>query len=295
MTEPTQASENWRGILWAMSSVVAASIMSVAVRGASLGMDSRVLVGYRAFISLVILLVAAAMLPKLRKQIRFSQPRAHIIRGLLMAGSVQMGFYTLSVVPLAAAAILFATAPIFATIFNVLLGRETIGPRRIGAIVVGFIGTLIVIRPGSDAVDLNMIFGLGSSVMFGFALVMSRNLARVDGAFSTIISSMFFTLLLAIPLGAAHFTIPTDFSVLMWLNILVIFGILRQLADVQAYHFAQSAVLTPISYLRVVGIGLLAFVIFNEVPATTTYIGAIIIIASTLYITNRERLAKQSN
>ena len=77
-----------------------------------------------------------------------------------MACSIHFGFYTLSVVPLAAAAILFATAPIFATIFSVALGRETIGPRRTLAIIVGFLGTIIVMRPSSDQIDVNMIYGI---------------------------------------------------------------------------------------------------------------------------------------
>ncbi|MBT6833629.1 MAG: DMT family transporter [Rhodobacterales bacterium] len=292
MTEQNQEAENWRGILWAMLSVIGASAMAISVRGASLGLDTRLLVGYRLFFTLILIGILILIVPRLRSKVHFKQPRAHLIRGILMAFSVHLGFYTLSIVPLAAAAILFATAPIFATIISVAMGRETIGIRRTLAILVGFIGTIIVMRPSSDIIDTNMIYGIGSSIFFSFSLVMSRNLARTDGPLSTLISTSAIGLIVTIPLAAPVFEITTDTNIILWTLVLIIFGILRQYSDIQAYTYAQAAVIAPISYFRVVLIGLMAYLFFNEIPVVTTYIGATIIIAATIYITNRERLAK---
>ena len=292
MTEQNQEAENWRGILWAMLSVIGASAMAISVRGASLGLDTRLLVGYRLFFTLILIGILILIVPRLRSKVHFKQPRAHLIRGVLMAFSVHLGFYTLSIVPLAAAAILFATAPIFATIISVAMGRETIGIRRTLAILVGFIGTIIVMRPSSDIIDTNMIYGIGSSIFFSFSLVMSRNLARTDGPLSTLISTSAIGLIVTIPLAAPVFEITTDTNIILWTLVLIIFGILRQYSDIQAYTYAQAAVIAPISYFRVVLIGLMAYLFFNEIPVFTTYIGATIIIAATIYITNRERLAK---
>ena len=292
MTEQNQEAENWRGILWAMLSVIGASAMAISVRGASLGLDTRLLVGYRLFFTLILIGILILIVPRLRSKVHFKQPRAHLIRGILMAFSVHLGFYTLSIVPLAAAAILFATAPIFATIISVAMGRETIGIRRTLAILVGFIGTIIVMRPSSEIIDTNMIYGIGSSIFFSFSLVMSRNLARTDGPLSTLISTSAIGLIVTIPLAAPVFEITTDTNIILWTLVLIIFGILRQYSDIQAYTYAQAAVIAPISYFRVVLIGLMAYLFFNEIPVGTTYIGATIIIAATIYITNRERLAK---
>ena len=292
MTEQNQEAENWRGILWAMLSVIGASAMAISVRGASLGLDTRLLVGYRLFFTLILIGILILIVPRLRSKVHFKQPRAHLIRGILMAFSVHLGFYTLSIVPLAAAAILFATAPIFATIISVAMGRETIGIRRTLAILVGFIGTIIVMRPSSEIIDTNMIYGIGSSIFFSFSLVMSRNLARTDGPLSTLISTSAIGLIVTIPLAAPVFKITTDTNIILWTLVLIIFGILRQYSDIQAYTYAQAAVIAPISYFRVVLIGLMAYLFFNEIPVVTTYIGATIIIAATIYITNRERLAK---
>ena len=292
MTEQNQEAENWRGILWAMLSVIGASAMAISVRGASLGLDTRLLVGYRLFFTLILIGILILIVPRLRSKVHFKQPRAHLIRGILMAFSVHLGFYTLSIVPLAAAAILFATAPIFATIISVAMGRETIGIRRTLAILVGFIGTIIVMRPSSEIIDTNMIYGIGSSIFFSFSLVMSRNLARTDGPLSTLISTSAIGLIVTIPLAAPVFEITTDTNIILWTLVLIIFGILRQYSDIQAYTYAQAAVIAPISYFRVVLICLMAYLFFNEIPVVTTYIGATIIIAATIYITNRERLAK---
>ena len=292
MTEQNQEAENWRGILWAMLSVIGASAMAISVRGASLGLDTRLLVGYRLFFTLILIGILILIVPRLRSKVHFKQPRAHLIRGILMAFSVHLGFYTLSIVPLAAAAILFATAPIFATIISVAMGRETIGIRRTLAILVGFIGTIIVMRPSSEIIDTNMIYGIGSSIFFSFSLVMSRNLARTDGPLSTLISTSAIGLIVTIPLAAPVFEITTDTNIILWTLVLIIFGILRQYSDIQAYTYAQAAVIAPISYFRVVLIGLMAYLFFNEIPVVTIYIGATIIIAATIYITNRERLAK---
>jgi|TARA_B110000444_G_C18735072_1_gene545212 drug/metabolite transporter (DMT)-like permease len=292
VTEQNQEAENWRGILWAMLSVIGASAMAISVRGASLGLDTRLLVGYRLFFTLILIGILILIVPRLRSKVHFKQPRAHLIRGVLMAFSVHLGFYTLSIVPLAAAAILFATAPIFATIISVAMGREAIGIRRTLAILVGFIGTIIVMRPSSDIIDTNMIYGIGSSIFFSFSLVMSRNLARTDGPLSTLISTSAIGLIVTIPLAAPVFEITTDTNIILWTLVLIIFGILRQYSDIQAYTYAQAAVIAPISYFRVVLIGLMAYLFFNEIPVVTTYIGATIIIAATIYITNRERLAK---
>ena len=286
MTEQNQEAENWRGILWAMLSVIGASAMAISVRGASLGLDTRLLVGYRLFFTLILIGILILIVPRLRSKVHFKQPRAHLIRGILMAFSVHLGFYTLSIVPLAAAAILFAT------IISVAMGRETIGIRRTLAILVGFIGTIIVMRPSSEIIDTNMIYGIGSSIFFSFSLVMSRNLARTDGPLSTLISTSAIGLIVTIPLAAPVFEITTDTNIILWTLVLIIFGILRQYSDIQAYTYAQAAVIAPISYFRVVLIGLMAYLFFNEIPVVTTYIGATIIIAATIYITNRERLAK---
>ena len=96
MPEPTQKFENWRGMLWALFAVLTASAMSIAVRGASLEIDSRLIVFHRFTLGFVILLGVMLLFPTQRRGLKFSDPKLHIIRGILIGVSTLLGFYALA-------------------------------------------------------------------------------------------------------------------------------------------------------------------------------------------------------
>ena len=293
MVKPRTGFENWRGIVWALWSTLFACALSLSVRGASLQLDSRQVVFYRAFLGIAFILVWILCHKKTRQNLRFSDPTGHIIRGILMGVSTLLGFYALATVELAATTVLFGLAPVFATLFSVLFLGQQIGIRRSLAIVLGFIGALIIIDPRIE-LNIGMLAAVGASVMFGVALAMSRALAQRDGALSTLTSSLFITLLIA-GLASIHvFTWPSGLSLWLLLLLLVCAGLFRQFADIMSYRYTEAAVLAPIFYLRLVLIAFGAYLLFGEVPQINTWIGAFIIIGSTVYMTLREaRLAQK--
>jgi len=285
--------ENWRGMLWALLAVLAASAMSLAVRGASLELDTRLIVFYRFIFGFLILLVILALSPQQRAQLRFSDPKLHIIRGVLIAMSTLFGFYALAKVELAAATVLFGLAPIFATLISVLFLGQTIGLRRCLAILVGFIGAVIIIDPRFE-LELGMLSAVAAAFLFGTALAMSRGLAQKDGSFSTLFSSTFMTLIVAGIASVPVLAAPDGFTIWIWIAILVVAGLVRQFADIESYKFAEAAVLAPIFYLRLIFIAVGSYLLFFEIPKINTWIGAGIVITATLYMTFREReLAKK--
>lgn len=289
---PNPERDNWRGLKWMLLSVVSSSAMTIAARFASQELDSRLIVLMRGMLTFVMLMVLLALFKKLRAQLSFTQPSAHIWRGILVALSTQMGFYTIANVPLATTTVLFFTAPIFATILSIIFHKEKIGPRRIAAIAIGFAGVLIIMRPGFDALELGLITAIGSSLFFAMALTMSRNLSNADGPLSTYFSSVVIMVLVSAPIAAPVFEIP-DLSI-TWiaLIVLVVTSSVRGIADIEAYRHADAALLTPITYLRLVFIGLGAYLFFNETVDSPTLIGATIIISATLYIAQRERMQR---
>ncbi|MCO4826035.1 MAG: DMT family transporter [Amylibacter sp.] len=289
---PAPERDNWRGLKWMFLSVVASSAMTIAARIASQELDSRMVVLGRGALTLIAMFALLALSAKLRRKLQFTNPRSHLIRGFLVAISTQMGFYTIATVPLATTTVLFFTAPIFATILAILIHGEKIGPRRIGAIAAGFVGVLIILRPGFDALELGLITAMGSSLTFAMALTMSRNLSNADGPLSTYFSSVVIMVIVSIPIAAPVMILP-DLN-LTWIAMIVLIftSTIRGIGDIEAYRHADAALLTPITYLRLVFIGLAAYLFFNETPDTPTLIGAAIIIASTLYIAQRERALK---
>jgi drug/metabolite transporter (DMT)-like permease len=291
--DPAPVHDNMRAIFWALVSVLGASLMSLAVRGVTLEVDSRMAVIFRAGITTLIFVAGFILFSKLRRQLRFSRPWTHLLRGAVIGVSTNMGFYTLMHIPLATATVLFFTAPIYATILGAVIHGERVGPRRIAASVAGFAGALVILRPGFEAFHPAMLTALGSSALFAVALTMSRGLANADGTLSTYFSSVVITVVVTVPLALPVWQYPTDPVTWFAVAVLVITSAVRGLADIQAYRYGEAAILAPIAYLRLVVIGLGAWLLFAETIDGPTWIGAAIIIASTLYIARREAVLRK--
>lgn len=282
------AVDNFKGIAWIMVSIVASAGMTIAVRGASLSVDTRMVVLLRSSITLVLLLIGILLVARLRKQLRFSRPWLHITRGAMIGVSTHLGFYTISNIPLATATVLFFMAPIFATILSVIIHGEKVGPRRVAAIIVGFIGALVIIRPGAGSLHPAMLSAIGSSILFAAALSQSRGIAQADGSFAALFSSVVMTVIISVPLAAPVFELPTGWVAWSFVLVMVATGATRNVSDIEAYRYGDAAVIAPFTYLRLVLIGVSAYFIFDEIPDSYTWIGAIIIIAATAFIARRE-------
>ncbi|MCB1366746.1 MAG: DMT family transporter [Rhodobacteraceae bacterium] len=281
-----------QGLIWALVSVMGASLMTLAVRGVTLEVDSRMAVLFRAGITSILIALVLILFAGARRQMRFSRPGQHLLRGALIGVSTNLGFYTLAHIPLGTATVLFFMGPIFAAAMGVIMHGESIGPRRIAAIAAGFIGALIIIRPGFEAFHPAMLAALGSSLLFAMALTMSRNLANADGALSTYFSSVVITVLVTLPVALPVWEMPTKWITWGSVAALVAFSTLRGIADIQAYRHADAALIAPVSYLRLVVIGFAAWLLFGETIDNATLTGAAVIIGATLYIARRESRAR---
>jgi len=286
--------DNRLGMIWIMISVIGASAMAIAARQLTLEFDFRLIVVYRSGITVLALVPLLILITPLRKQLRFSRPWLHVMRGICIGVATQLGFYTFASIPLSTATVLMFTAPVFATLMSIVFHGEKVGPRRSVAIGLGFCGALVILRPGMGTMELGMLAALGNSLLFAAALTMSRGLAEADGPLSTFFSSSIVITIIAIPISLPVWRLPTTSSAWIVIAILIITGAVRNIADIQAYRHAESAVLTPLIYLRLVFIGAAAYLIFGEVPDQQTLLGAIIIISATLYVARRESLAKRA-
>ncbi len=285
--------ENRRGALWMAFSVLTAAGMTLSVRFASGEIPASVIVLHRALGGLALCGLAVLLIPRLRAQLRFSAPRLHIWRGAVLGVSTQMGFYTISELPLAMATVLFFSAPIFATLLSIPLHGQRVGMRRGLAIAAGFLGVLIVVRPGGAPMSLAVLSAIGSSFLFALALVSSRSIGNQDGPFAAYVSSAVMSLLVAAPLGITHWTTPSAASGWIALALVIVFSLARNIADLQAYRYAEAAVLAPLAYTRLILIALGAFLLFSEVPDLYTWVGGAVIVGAALYIARRERLLKR--
>jgi len=138
-----------------------------------------------------------------------------------------------------------------------------------------------------------MLVALLSSFLFALALNLSRELAQADGPIAAFISSAVMTTLVAAPVALPTLELPDSWWLWALVCTVAATGAMRSVGDIQAYRLGEASVVAPFTYLRLVILGLAGFLIFDEVPELATWLGALVIISSTLYIALREARLRQ--
>jgi S-adenosylmethionine uptake transporter len=219
--------------------------------------------------------------------LRTSSVRKYGLRGLASMVAMLCWFYGLAMMPIAEATALSFTAPIFASVGAILFLGERMGVRRWSAIVVGFVGAMIILRPGLTAISLPALVVLGGSAAVAASIIMVKILSRTEP--TSLIVAYMGIYLVPMSLVPALFvwTTPTgtDWLWLIGIGIVATFG---QLAITSAYAAADATVVLPFDYTRLLFAALIGYLAFSEVPDTWTWVGAAVIAASAVYIARRE-------
>lgn len=212
----------------------------------------------------------------------------HGVRAVLNAAGMLLFFFGLSAAPLATVTALSFTAPIFLTVLAMLFLGESVRLRRWSAILLGFAGAVVVLRPTGASVGPGEIATLCSSVVWAGALLVIKILGRTERSV-TIITYMSL-LMMPITLVAAlfHWTWPTahELAVLVGIGIL---GSAGQLVMTQALKEAEASVVMPFDFFKLIWAALIGYLLFAEVPDLWTWVGGAMIFGSAVYIARRER------
>ncbi|MDP6345392.1 MAG: DMT family transporter [Alphaproteobacteria bacterium] len=216
------------------------------------------------------------------------RPVAQFVRSLLLLASTASYFLALNYLPLTTAASIGFTSPFIVTALSVPLLGEKVGVRRWSAVVVGFIGALIIIRPGEVTFHGAELLVLASSACFATYQVITRRIAAHDDPATTITYTAVIGALFCSLVGPFYWTtpaVPVDWLLFAGLGL---FGGFGHLFVVKAYQWAEVSMVSPFQYVQLVGATLLGFLIFGEFPDGWTWLGAAIIVACGVYITYRE-------
>lgn len=215
----------------------------------------------------------------------------HTWRASVNLVAMLMFFTALSMTPLAQVQALGFTAPLFATLLAILILREKVRLRRYSALIVGFIGAMIVIRPGFQAVDLGSLLVLGSAAIWALALIMIKVLSRTDS--SVTITAYMVVLMTPLSLVPAllYWQWPTT-SQLLWLVFIGVTGTLGQLALAEAFRVTEATIVLPLDFMKLVWGAMIGYIAFNEAPGIWTWLGGTIIFAGATYIAYRESQLK---
>lgn len=219
--------------------------------------------------------------------LRTSSVKTYGLRALLGSFAMICWFVALANMPVAEATSLSFTAPIFASIGAMIFLGERAGVRRWTAIVLGFLGTMIILRPGFEEISPAAILLLFGSAAVAGAVIMVKILSRTETS-SAIVTYMglYMVPILLIPTIFVWQTPPL--WIYPWLIAMGGFGTLAQWAMTQAYAAADATAVLPFDYLRLPCVAVVGFFVFDEKLDIWTWIGAFVIAASSIYIAHRE-------
>ena len=219
--------------------------------------------------------------------LRTHQPGLHALRGILMVAAVWLNFTGLSYLPLAEATALIFSAPLFITALSVPLLREKVGWRRWSAVLVGFIGVLVIVRPGGATFQLASLLPVTAALMYALFMISARWIGRGESFWTMMLFVMLFPMLYAAPIALAVWTpiLPGDF----WLFVgIAICGSLGLALIGQAFRLAPAAIVAPFDYTALIWAAGLGWMLWGDKPVIWTLIGAIIIAISGVFLMVRE-------
>ena len=218
----------------------------------------------------------------------------HCTRAALNVVAMLSFFYALSITPVVLVQALAFTSPLFTAVLAVLLLGERIRTRRLTAIVVGFAGILLIIRPGVQPVEPGPALVLASAAVWGYVVILIKSLSRTDSAVT--ITAYMVLLMSPMTLVCALFvwTWPSggELAVLVGVGIA---GTLAQMCMTQSLRLAETMVVLPFDFTKLVWGAFFAWLLFGELIDTWTLLGALVIFSGGLYVAYRERqLARRS-
>ncbi len=246
------------------------------------------------------LLVVLVLGPRLGLSlVRTARPAAQLMRGLLLAVSTIFFVSALKHLPLAESSAIAFLAPVFVTILSVVVLKEKVGLARWIAVLCGFLGVLIIIRPGSGIFAWASLLPMCSAAFFASYQILTRRLAGLESAYTSIFySGLVGTILLSIPLASAWTPPQTGFHMLLFVAVGVIGGF-SHLVLIKAYNYAPASRLAPFSYTQLIWVAVAGYVVFGDFPDGWSLTGMAVLVASGLYTATHqlrsERLLRERN
>lgn len=226
--------------------------------------------------------------------LKSARPGLQILRGACAVSSATAFIVAVAYIPLADAVAISFVAPFFVTLMGAFWLGEKVGIRRWSAVIVGFIGALIIIRPGAAVLHPASFLVIAAAMLFSLRQILSRILGAVDGTKTTIAySALAGSALISIPLPFV-WSLPVDPTV--W-GLLVLIAVLAGVAEffiIRALELAEAVAVAPVHYTMMLWGTLWGYFVFGDFPDLFTWIGAGVIMSSGAYTIWRERVVKSA-
>tara|TARA_Y100000590_G_scaffold34255_1_gene37398 strand:+ start:1331 stop:2242 length:912 start_codon:yes stop_codon:yes gene_type:complete len=218
--------------------------------------------------------------------------KTHMLRSFFNCISMLTWFSAIGLMHLEKAAALGFTTPLFATILAVIILKEVIKIHRTIAVIMGFIGILIIIRPGYITVDSGTYLMIIASISWAFVLIIIKQLSKTDSNLTIIFYMLFFMTPITFILAFPFWETPSTKQIIIFLC-MGLGGLLSHLCLVQTLKIADTTLVMPFQYLKLIWASLIGYLLFFEKPDVWTWIGGTIVFVAVIYITYRESIYKK--
>jgi len=281
---------NLRGILWVGLSGLLFALLNVFTLIPAEHLNTYVMAFLRYCAGTLILLPLIVRIGTYRA-LHSNRKGLHISRGAIHACGMFLWFAALPITGLAEITALGFTGPIFITIGAALFLGEDVRFRRWAAVLVGFGGAMIIVRPGFSEIGLGAICILVSTPIFSASNLISKALARTDGPETIVIWQHLVIVVFAAPVALWFWQTPTWVD-LLWFLAAGFCGTAGHICQQRGYQLADITLLQPIGFLSLIWNTLLGYFLFFQSPDAWTFVGAAVIFASAMYISHREAVRR---
>ena len=274
------------------ASTVGFGLMALAIKYAARSLPTAEIAFFRNAFGLLVLL---PILLHGRSPLRTKQLPRYLLRSAIGVGSMLSGFWAIGHLPLSQAIALSYSTPLFVTIAAVVWLGEIVRNRRWAAILVGFAGVLVIVRPGTSGFTAGSLVALLGAVLSALVAIQIKQLSRIDHPDTIVFWTYVFWVpmsLLTALLSGWHAPPPATWG---WLVATGFFGTIAQLLWTRALRMGDVSALQPISYMQLPMVALAGYFLFHEPVDRWTLIGAGVIFVANLYIAQRESRLSRAN
>lgn len=274
-----------QGVFWAVMIGVVSVINDILMRFLGARLHVAEIIFFRFLFGMVT--VMPLMMSQGMLLFRTKHPGMHVIRAVLGVGAIGACCYAVNVMPLSENTTIMFSQPLFFLPLAVILLREKVDAPRWLATVIGFIGLLLIVQPGTDAFHLVAFVPMTAALLFALLDIMAKKMVRTENTYSMLFYFSLGTTIAAFIPAIMIWETPTLYE----LFLLVLLGIganLIQVCLIRAFSATDASGLMPFRYVELIFSALFGYVLFSEVPMYQIFLGAPLIIAGTFYITYTE-------
>jgi drug/metabolite transporter (DMT)-like permease len=213
--------------------------------------------------------------------------KLQLVRAAFLLGDTFLFFAALALIPLANGKAVFFMAPLVMTALSPLILNEKVGPRRWIAVIIGFLGAIVILRPDIQGISWGYILALGSAILYALYLLYTRRLSKSSPPMVTLLVTALFGTTIMTAIVPFYWITPDTMD---WLLMLIMgsLGTLSHYLIIKAFEWGEMPLLAPFTYAEIVSASIFGLIVFGQFPDFWTWVGITIVINSGIYISRRE-------